>query len=697
MNGEAYRNTEEKRMVTGNKNVLPGFLFLSGGVSVILFCWALVRGIEMSSGMAWFFLSFPAVAAVWGEAVLRAAAPCREKACVSDYLMEFAVGVCTLNLVLLALAFTCPGTITWHYAILCMGACALLLRFRRQGTASACSWKVEGLVLAFSFIAISGLAYYTLSLCSIGEKKVHFTGYLDLFLHASLTASFSGNPQDFGNYSVLGMPMLFYHYASYLIPALFCRASGASALDAVACFMIPLGFLTMAAAAFAAARRALGTAAGLSAVWVLLALPDSSVLPTSHAHLSFFAYALICPTMPYAIAQALIAFTLLQQGLETGGTKRIVLALFLSLTLLLVKSHFVLFFFPVTVAYAVLKYPTPGWRRKCLLLGILSVLGTIAFVAAYALMPQYGVLGTSGAGAYVAYLCKIAQPQNMLFFHLREMNPGGLRTLLGLLLVIVATFGLLLPWYGVTLLWKHRTQRLNLDDMLPGVYLLVYGLALVLLPLCKVGDSFEFQHRPHVFVYAWMAFYCAGQTMALLARTRLWNDRPWIGAAAVAVLLGSLLLPWMTRDHYQNRCHATRMRGNYSIDRGLWDCAQFIRKESAPGDVYVDSLEDPMGIAAGLTDRRALVSRVDIYNQIEHSRDDIRRAVSIHEALRGAADKESLQKTAKEHGVRWYLLNPEGVSVKWPDEILQHAAFSSQGYRVYDLYDLVPQRAASDK
>ncbi len=604
--------------------------------------------------------------------------------------MDFVAGVCLLNLVLLILAFICPLSITWHYAAVCIAAGILLIHFYRWGTLAAYPWKLEIFVLAFSFIAISGIIYYTLSFYTISEKEVHFTAYVDVFLHASILAPFSNNPIALGNRWVLGMPLTFYHYAAYMIPALFCRLSGSSALNTVVGFMIPLGFLMVAAAAFVAARKIWSTAAGLAAVWVLLTVPDSSVLPTSHAHLSFFTYVHIAPTMTYAIAQALIAFLLLQQGLKTRRNRCIGFALFLSASLFLIKAHFVLFVLPVNVAYTVLKYPGLGVRRRCLLLGFVSMLGIITLIAGYALMPQYGKLGTFGTSAYVAYLCKNAQSQNIFFILLRGVNPENLRTVLGFFFILLATFGLLLPWYSVTILWKWRAERLTLDDMLPAVYILIYGLVLTLFPLCTTGDPFEFHHRPHVFVYAWMAFYCAGQTISLFAQTSLWANRLWIRITAVMVLLSSLLVPWITKDHYQNRCHATRLRGNYSIPRGLWDCARFIRSASRPEDVYVDSVEDPKGLTTGITERRALVAYTFMTDQLEEFQNALRRNRSIHTALCGATNQKSLWKIAHEYGIRWYLFHPEDPSVQWPDEVLRNPVFSSQGYRVYDLYNLAP-------
>ncbi len=683
-------------MVSKNGRCLS-FAVLPGCVSLFLIAWATMVGVALSFGLLFFCLSFPLIAVVWGKAALRFAVPrttSAEEPRAFEFELEFSLGVCLLSLALLAMAYCAPGNIAWHYAALCMGAMAMGWIMRPHLFPAPHKLPLRIFVLLFSLAGISILYYYTLSFYTLGAEEVRFTAYVDVFLHANTLSMFSTNPEAFVNRYLLGADHSFYHFSSYLIPAAFHRLSGASTIETAACLWAPLGYLTMTMAAFATGRRSWGPVAGLAAVWVLLALPDGSVLPTSHSHLSFFTYARISPAMPYAIAQALVAFCVLQMGLEKQGKRLLVLAGILSLSVLVVKAHVALFFFPVAVGYAVLAYPGCTWKQRMGAMGALTILGVATLLAGFALKPELGDLGEPGVVPYMAYLFKTARLYDPLFIHLKQLEPETLRTFLGLPAAVVATFGLLLPWYVAILIGKLCVRKLDLNDLLPGVFIALYVLTMALWPLYKDGPSFEFQHRPHVFVYAWMAIYCAGQSAAFLPRFGAFPASAWIKAGAILVLMVSLLVPWVTKDHYQHRCHATRMRGNYAIPRGLWECARFIRDHAETNDVHVTSSQDPMGKVTGITERPALISYTIQTNKTLDTREVFARNVAIHEALRAATSLETLQNTAQEHGVRWYLLEPDGLEVAWPQSVLDQPAYSSNGYGVYDLHNLVQPHIA---
>jgi hypothetical protein len=131
----------------------------------------------------------------------------------------------------------------------------------------------------------------------------------------------------------------------------------------------------------------------------------------------------------------------------------------------------------------------------------------------------------------------------------------------------------------------------------------------------------------------------------------------------------------------QGNAHAS-MR----VDRGLIECARYVREQRPPDAVAQDSRLDEFLILGGLCQRPSFAARLSLWKLLS----DSFRASPYQERLRTlqnlqqATNIEDLQRSVRETGIRWYVVHPGDPNV-WPAEFRDHPAFESHGYKVYDM------------
>ena len=128
------------------------------------------------------------------------------------------------------------------------------------------------------------------------------------------------------------------------------------------------------------------------------------------------------------------------------------------------------------------------------------------------------------------------------------------------------------------------------------------------------------------------------------------------------------------------RMWAMRNFSPVRVPIGLYRAAQYMRDHGGAQDVFQDSQFDRTYTVAALSERRAYAARTMTrirYNseRVEERADVIDKLVQ----LRAAADVAA---TARELGLRWFLLNPSD-KVEWPEELANRPAFELGGFRLY--------------
>ena len=128
------------------------------------------------------------------------------------------------------------------------------------------------------------------------------------------------------------------------------------------------------------------------------------------------------------------------------------------------------------------------------------------------------------------------------------------------------------------------------------------------------------------------------------------------------------------------------MHSGIRVDRGLVDCAYYIRSHLPIDAVVQDSYLDQFLILAGLDERPSYAARLDIWTRASKAFRDspYREQLRKLQRLQRVTSIADLQRSVRETGIRWYVAHPDDPNV-WPAEFRDQPAFESNGYRVYDM------------
>jgi hypothetical protein len=105
-----------------------------------------------------------------------------------------------------------------------------------------------------------------------------------------------------------------------------------------------------------------------------------------------------------------------------------------------------------------------------------------------------------------------------------------------------------------------------------------------------------------------------------------------------------------------------------------------MRDHGSTRDVFQDSQFDRTYTVAALSEHRAYAART--MTRISYNSEQVEERAESIEKLMQLRDPAAVAASARELGLRWFLLNP-GDRVEWPEEIANRPAFELGGYRLY--------------
>jgi hypothetical protein len=389
--------------------------------------------------------------------------------------------------------------------------------------------------------------------------------WIDYVIDGGVISSF-GDPLAQGAQSIelAGFPRPFYHYASYLLPAVFAQPFDLPGLPLATSVWLPLGFFTMCAGAYAFGAALSGPAGGVAALAALTLLPDAGDYGLRNALFGFSWHVLIRPSAAFGVGIALVSFVLLQRWCEERRPQLLAASIALALGLLLFRAQIFVLAAPCVLATAAVA--TAQFRRRWL---VYTGAGLVLLVAFYlivdeprALRPFLFTVHEQPGIAYAGWYDSLLQRYG-----------AGIAIPLGVLLVFPAFLGVFTLLYPAALWLRHRKAF----DAMPLFLVASYAALMVLAPIPANGDATEFTHRPFALVYAVVSIW----TAAVLAERIRFG---WLVAASGAAVVA--LWP----DHGFRREGPKLIWGwNYharALTPGLAQAAGFVRKEGKPGEQF---------------------------------------------------------------------------------------------------------------
>ena len=230
----------------------------------------------------------------------------------SHHVLAILLGSLATSLVLLIGCVT-TGTLAakvflaWSVVVLSAGAWTL-----RSAQKSSVATAVDVLAIVAIAILVGALCHHAAGTLPSIQATGIVPIWSDYSIHGTEIAQF-GDPHVLGLSSFLlaGQPLVFYHYAAYMLPAAAAGVVSLPPWGLAASLLLPYGILLMSLAVYAFARMQLGAAAATIAPVALLLVPDASTYGLRNGFFGFHWLLFTAPGSGYGLAAAFTALTLM--------------------------------------------------------------------------------------------------------------------------------------------------------------------------------------------------------------------------------------------------------------------------------------------------------------------------------------------------------------------------------------------------
>jgi hypothetical protein len=213
--------------------------------------------------------------------------------------------------------------------------------------------------------------------------------------------------------------------------------------------------------------------------------------------------------------------------------------------------------------------------------------------------------------------------------------------------------------------------------------------AVVILLLMTFGisgdlNSSELIHKPFVWAYWLVGSLTAGHLFSMVAAS---HRKLATGVVAVSSVVLILVPARYGSGVQRGNWLGANFYSELRVDRGLVDCAHYIRSQPPLSSVAQDSrLDNYYLILEGLSERPSFAARPEWWKWMSKTFRDSRYQEQLRklQGLQQATSVSDLQRAVRETGIRWYLVHP-GDPIVWPAKFCDHPIFESNGYKVYDM------------
>jgi hypothetical protein len=516
-----------------------------------------------------------------------------------------------------------------------------------------------------------------------------FKPWSDFFFHATIVARSLGSQTllQAGNYEWKGMPAIVYHYASYSLTICLVKATNVPAYNAVVGFWAPFGCFLSGISAYALGRVFWGHGAGLAALTAVIVIPDAALLNIGHPYYGYHWLQEIEPAGLYGVTIAGTALVIIAQGMRAGRRAWIVSGVFLGALVAFFKVHIFAASFPLIFSFAVLAWPARLYRRWLVLGSCVALALIVVELMNYFHIGPDVHFDFSGGAWYWKVLANMAKKTPVenwyTVFNASSPFPSYLPRAIGLLLgSALGIFVILAP---LTWILAVRCKNWEVANTLSLIAITIFLLMTFTLSRnTTLGLPDELIHRPFIWAYWLVGSLTAGYLFSIVALEKR-HVRPWTVGTG---LLGLVLIPtWYGSGLQLGKWPGARTHSSLPIDRGLVECARYIRNQPPTDALAQDSsLESPFPILTALSERPSFATRTKFWLRISKTFRGFhyREQLQLLEDLKSAGNLPDLQRGARETGIRWLLCHPDD-HYSWPAEFLDHPVFESDGYKVYDM------------
>jgi hypothetical protein len=601
----------------------------------------------------------------------------------SFFALDFLLGVTVVSVAVMTWKVLVPLSLRVLLIVLLVAIASipkLLLRHRRDPLSAL---GLLGVIV--SLVAATGWSQDLIVPMRPVEGGIVFKPWSDYFFHATILARSLGSQtlSQVGNYEWHGFSAIFYHYASYSVALCLAKVGNLPAYETVVGFWAPFGSFLIGLASYALGRVFWSQGAGVAALVGASLIPDAGLLNVAHPLYNYFWLQHIGPGGLYGVAIAGATLILVVKGVREGRRIWIVSGVVMGALVALFKIQVFTVAFPLLLSLAILGWP-PCRRSRWVVLGMSVAAGITLLPLANRFYVGPNVhFDFSGSTLYWKLLAGMASgtPVESWYqiFSTGHPFPSHVAQAIGLTMLNgLGIFAVVAPLTWLLASW-HKTWQTSegISVAAVAIFLLTtFGLS---------GDlrTSELIHRPFVWAYWLVASLTAGRLFSLAAER-------WPRAATGVVIVSVVALLWVPVRYgsgiQRGKWPRAKAYSSLRVDRGLIECAHYIRNQPPIDAIAQDSHLDPVLELGALSERRSFAARLEIWKLVSRAFRDSPYQEQLRklESLQKVTSIPDLQRSVRETGIRWYVVHPGDPNV-WPAEFRDQPAFESNGYRVYDM------------
>ncbi len=491
-----------------------------------------------------------------------------------------------------------------------------------------------------SLVAATGWSQDLILPINTVKDGIVFKPWSDFFLHATIVARSLGSETlaQVGNYEWKGFPAIFYHYGSYSLPSCLAKVGHVRAYETVVGFWAPFGSFLAGLASYALGRAMWNQGAGLAALMATSLIPDAWLLHVAHPAYGYYWLQHVSPAGLYGVAFAGTALILIIKGARERRRVWIASGAVVGGLVSLFKVQVFAAAFPLLFSFAVVVWPPRRRWQWLVLAGCAAAgIGLLPLTNRFYVGPSVR-LDFSGSDWYWKILANLARGTRVerwyQVFSAGQPFPSHLAEAFGLLWVnALGVFAVVAPIVWLLAAWR-KTWRVS-EGISVAAIVILFLMAFCLGRNGTSDNAYEFMQHPFVWVYWLVGSLAAGRLFLMVA-----EDRPRLWTRAMVVSIIALI--WVPL-YYGSGLQRGRWAGadefsSLRVDRGLIDCAHYIRGQLPTNTVAQDSHLDEFLILAGLSERPSFAARLEDWKGISEAfrespyQEQVRKLESLQQA-----------------------------------------------------------------
>lgn len=531
------------------------------------------------------------------------------------------------------------------------------------------------------------------ALASVREAQTTgvFRVWSDFFIFAAEISHLENYPS-FARQSLYlaDVPQIFYHRASFALPAVYSWISSDTALQTATYLWMPTGIILMGMATYGFGCALAGRAAGICSVAALFMLPDASMYGLKNGVFAFHWLIQVVPGSGYAISIALVALSVYSLGVKSSRYSYVLVGFLLVLTSTLFRTHIAIPMIALFVILALVAWQPAKSIYRTLTIAILLLFSLLIIIIfeQITLAPHF----LSGQRDWFRYIEAVLGATPKAYGIYAKLTAGThtmWKGVVGYAMMLPAEYGAILPVILVLIFLKRcRSSILWRLDLIPFFLLAVHTAIVFLMPTPRHGDITDWSHRSFALVYvvlliftvSWIVWYCNNPNFRYI-RIRVLGC--FLG---VVVISAGITTPWHYGKSIQSGSISSGANAcNNVISGDIFKATRYIQEHSHSGEKILASDNDPKGLTIALTGLQSYVSLIPYFQTMGGKFGEVATARSAaNEELRKILVFEDLATFGKRNKVQWYLLRHEDMPA-WPPKLLDHAVFTSGSVYVFEL------------